>query len=173
MSHGIGHVIGSIEVGKVADLVCFTPEYFGSKPELILKAGVIVWGQMGKQKSQAMDLLFITIYIVGDANGSIPTTQPIISRPMYGANASSLSSSCLVFVSQLSLDEGVIKSYNLRKKAEPVKGCRTVGKKDMCLNDAMPKITVDPETYKVQADGQDCVCDPVSSLPLTQSVYLF
>jgi urease len=92
---------------------------------------------------------------------------------MYGANASSLSSSCFVFVSQLSIDEGVIEGYNLRKKAEPVKGCRTVGKKDMCLNDAMPKITVDPETYKVQADEHECVCDPVSSLPLTQSVYLF
>ncbi|CAO3699577.1 unnamed protein product [Rhizopus stolonifer] len=155
LAHGIGHLLGSIEVGKVADLVCFTPEYFGSKPEMILKAGIIVWSQMG------------------DANGSIPTTQPIISRPMYGANASSLSSSCLVFVSQLSVDEGVIQKYNLRKRVEPVKGCRTVGKKDMKLNNAMPKITVDPETYKVTADGEECVCDPVSSLPLTQSVYLF
>ncbi|EPB90968.1 urease [Mucor circinelloides 1006PhL] len=155
LAHGIGHAVGSIEVGKVADLVCFTPEYFGSKPELILKAGVIVWGQMG------------------DANGSIPTTEPIISRPMYGANASSLGVSCLVFVSQLSVDEGIVQSYNLRKKIEPVKGCRKVTKKDMRLNDAMPKITVDPETYKVMADGEECVCDPVASLPLTQSVYLF
>jgi urease len=92
---------------------------------------------------------------------------------MYGANASSLSTSCLIFVSQLSLDEGVVQGYNLRKRAEPVKGCRKVTKKDMHLNDAMPKITVDPETYKVQADGEECVCDPVSSLPLTQSIYLF
>lgn len=142
-------------MGKVADLVCFTPEYFGTKPELILKAGVIVWGQMG------------------DANASIPTTQPIISRPMYGANASALGVSCMVFVSQLSLDEGTVEKYNLRKRVEAVKGCRTVSKRDMQLNDAMPKITVDPETYKVQADGEDCFCDPVSSLPLTQSVYLF
>ncbi|KAI8085471.1 urea amidohydrolase alpha subunit [Thamnidium elegans] len=155
LSHGVGHLIGSIEVGKVADLVCFSPEYFGSKPELILKAGIIVWGQMG------------------DANGSIPTTQPIISRPMYGANASSLSTSCFAFVSQLSLDEGVVQTYNLRKKTEAVKGCRTISKKDMHLNDAMPKLTIDPETYKVQADGEECVCDPVSKLPLTQSVYLF
>lgn len=110
---------------------------------------------------------------LGDANGSIPTTQPVISRPMYGANASSLSSSCFVFVSQLSLDEGVVQGYKLRKRAEAVKGCRSVAKKDMHLNDAMPKITVDPETYKVQADGEDCVCDPVSTLPLTQSIYLF
>ncbi|KAI8375726.1 urea amidohydrolase alpha subunit [Choanephora cucurbitarum] len=155
LAHGIGHLVGSIEVGKVADLVCFQPEYFGTKPELILKAGIIVWGQMG------------------DANGSIPTTEPTISRPMYGAYPSSLSASCFVFVSQISLDEGIIEKYKLRKRAEAVKGCRTVGKKDMKLNDAMPKITVDPETYKVQADGHDCVCDPVSSLPLTQSVYLF
>ncbi|KAI8088051.1 urea amidohydrolase alpha subunit [Gilbertella persicaria] len=155
LSHGIGHLVGSIEVGKVADLVCFKPEYFGSKPELILKAGVIVWGQMG------------------DANGSIPTTEPTISRPMYGANPSSLSTSCMIFVSRLSVDQGIIDKYKLRKRIEPVKGCRTVSKKDMHLNDAMPKITVDPETYRVQADGQDCVCDPVSSLPLTQSIYLF
>jgi urease len=79
----------------------------------------------------------------------------------------------MAFVSQLSIDSGVIQKYNLRKRIEPVKGCRTLTKKDMHLNDAMPKITVDPETYKVLADGQDCVCDPVSALPLTQSYYLF
>lgn len=92
---------------------------------------------------------------------------------MYGAYPSSISFSSLVFVSQLSLDEGVVQAYGLRKRIEAVKGCRTVTKADMKLNDAMPKITVDPETYKVMADGQECVCDPVSSLPLTQSVYLF
>ncbi|KAI9283317.1 urea amidohydrolase alpha subunit [Sporodiniella umbellata] len=155
LAHGVGHLVGSIEVGKVADLVCFTPDYFGSKPEMILKAGIIVWSQ------------------IGDANGSIPTTQPIVSRPMYGANPSSLSFSCFLFVSQLSVDEGIIQKYNVRKRVEPVKGCRTVSKKDMKLNDTMPKITVDPETYKVTADGEECVCDPVSSLPLTQSIYLF
>lgn len=92
---------------------------------------------------------------------------------MYGANASSLSTSCFAFVSQLSLDEGVVQKYNLRKMTEAVKGCRTISKKDMHLNDAMPKLTVDPETYKVTADGEECVCDPVSKLPLTQSIYLF
>ena len=110
---------------------------------------------------------------LGDANGSIPTTQPIISRPMYGANASSLSSSCFVFVSKLSVDEGVVQGYNLRKRIEPVKNCRNISKKDMHYNDAMPKLTVDPETYKVTADGEECVCDPVNTLPLTQSVFLF
>lgn len=124
--------------------------------------------------SAALFFLIMPLNIeLGDANGSIPTTQPVISRPMYGANASSLSSSCFVFVSQLSLDEGVVQGYKLRKRAEAVKGCRSVAKKGMHLNDAMPKITVDPETYKVQADGEDCVCDPVSTLPLTQSIYLF
>ncbi|KAI7868422.1 urease [Spinellus fusiger] len=154
-AHGISHAVGSIEVGKVADLVMFTPEFFGTKPELILKSGVIVWGQMG------------------DANGSIPTTQPIVSRPMWGAHPSSLSSSCFVFVSQLSLDTNTVQNYKLRKRAIAVKDCRTVSKKDMLLNDAMPVITIDPETYKVTADGEPCICEPVSSLPLTQTVYLF
>ncbi|KAL0093539.1 urea amidohydrolase alpha subunit [Phycomyces blakesleeanus] len=154
-AHGVGHLIGSIEVGKVADLVVFKPEFFGTKPELILKGGVIIWGQMG------------------DANGSIPTTQPVISRPMFGAYPSSLSKSCMVFVSKLSLDSKTVQKYGLKKRAEAVKNCRNVSKKDMLLNDAMPKITIDPETYRVTADGKHCVCDPVSSLPLTQSVFLF
>lgn len=130
-------------------------------------------GKLIQTMQKVSNHIYIYFFILGDANGSIPTTEPIISRPMYGANASSLGVSCLVFVSQLSVDAGIVQSYNLRKKIEPVKGCRTVTKKDMRLNDAMPKITVDPETYKVQADGEECVCDPVSSLPLTQSVYLF
>ncbi|KAL7309849.1 Urease, variant 2 [Mucor circinelloides] len=155
LAHGISHLVGSIEVGKVADLVAFSPAFFGSKPELILKGGIIVWGQMG------------------DANGSISTTEPIISRPMYGSFPSSLSKSCMLFVSQVSIDNGTIDSYKLRKRVEPVKNCRNVTKKDMKHNNAMPKITVDPETYAVTADGVDCVCDPVSTLPMTQSIYLF
>lgn len=92
---------------------------------------------------------------------------------MYGANPSSLSKSCMVFVSQVSIDNGKIASYKLRKRVEAVKNCRDITKKDMKLNNAMPKITVDPETYAVTADGADCVCDPVSKLPMTQSIYLF
>jgi urease len=148
-------LVGSIEVGKVADLVCFDPAFFGTKPELILKGGVIVWGQMG------------------DANASIPTTQPVISRPMYGAYPSGLGNTCMVFVSQLSVDSKTVEKYGLRKKVEPVKNCRTIGKKDMHLNDALPIIRVDPETYKVTADGVECTCDPVDTLPLTQTVFLF
>ncbi|KAI8342041.1 urea amidohydrolase alpha subunit [Chlamydoabsidia padenii] len=154
-AHGIGHLVGSIEVGKVADLVCFDPAFFGTKPELILKGGIIVWGQMG------------------DANASIPTTQPVISRPMYGAYPSALGNTCMVFVSQLSVDSKTVEKYGLRKKVEPVKNCRNIGKKDMHLNDALPIIRVDPETYKVTADGEECTCDPVDSLPLTQTVFLF
>ncbi|ORZ25814.1 urea amidohydrolase alpha subunit [Absidia repens] len=155
VAHGISHLVGSIEVGKVADLVCFDPAFFGTKPELILKGGVIVWGQMG------------------DANGSIPTTQPVISRPMYGAFPSALGNTCLAFVSQLSIDTKTIDKYGLRKKVEAVKNCRNIGKKNMHLNDALPKIQVDPETYKVTADGEECTCDPVDTLPLTQTVFLF
>ncbi|KAI9306316.1 urea amidohydrolase alpha subunit [Cunninghamella echinulata] len=156
LAHGIGHLVGSIEVGKVADLVCYDPIYFGTKPDVIMKAGIIVFGNMGC------------------ANGSISTTQPMITRPMYGALPSSLSSSCFLFVSQLSIDSGKMQSYGLRKKIEAVKNCRNVGKKDMKLNNAMPTIRVDPETYKVTADGHDCCCDPaVGALPMSQSVYLF
>lgn len=156
ISHGISHLVGSIEVGKVADLVCYEPQYFGTKPEVIMKAGIIVMGNMG------------------DANASISTTQPIINRPMYGALPSSLSSSCFLFVSQLSIDTGTMAKYGLRKKIAAVKNCRNIGKKDMKLNTAMPTIRVDPETYKVTADGHDCSCDPaVGPLPMSQSVYLF
>ncbi|KAI9315243.1 urease [Dichotomocladium elegans] len=155
LSHGIGHIVGSIEVGKLADLVAYTPQFFGTKPELILKGGVIVWGQMG------------------DANASIPTTEPVISRPMFGWQPSSVGMTSCLFVSKLSIDEGVMASYKLRKRIEPVKNCRSVSKKDMKLNSCMPKIKVDPETYQVTADGHPCTCEPVTSLPLTQSVYLF
>lgn len=168
-------MVGSIEVGKVADLVAFSPAFFGSKPELILKGGIIVWGQMGKYTHCLQRYTPNTdwLLLLGDANGSISTTEPIISRPMYGSFPSSLSKSCMLFVSQVSIDNGTIDSYKLRKRVEPVKNCRNVTKKDMKHNNAMPKITVDPETYAVTADGVDCVCDPVSTLPMTQSIYLF
>lgn len=155
IAHGISHVVGSIEVGKVADLVMYTPQLFGTKPELVIKGGVIVWAQMG------------------DANGSIPTTEPVISRPMFGAIPSTVSYTSMLFVSQASIDNGVIDCYKIRKKAVAVKNCRNVTKKDMRLNDVMPVIKVDPETYKVTADGQECTCDALSPLPLTQSFYIF
>ena len=109
----------------------------------------------------------------GDPNGSISTTEPIISRPMYGAMPSSLKKTCMLFVSQVSVDNGTIDSYNLKKRVEPVKNCRNISKHDMKLNSAMPALVVDPETYTVTADGVECVCDPVEALPLTQSTFLF
>ncbi|CAI2172897.1 381_t:CDS:2 [Funneliformis geosporum] len=152
---GVSHLIGSIELGKVADLVMFNPAFFGSKPEIIIKSGIIVWSQMG------------------DANASIPTTQPVISRPMFGHFASAAAKNSISFVSQVSIKEGNVQKYGLKKRIEVVKKCRGIGKKDMKLNDSLPKIEVDPETYVVKADGVVCTCEPISKLPLTQTVYLF
>ena len=133
----------------------FNPAFFGTKPELVIKSGIIVWGNMG------------------DANASIPTTQPIIARSMFGANAGAASKNSLAFVSKASIERGVITKYGLKKRVEAVSTCRSIGKKDMKLNDALPKVEVDPETYAVSVDGELCDCEPMSKLPLTQSVYLF
>lgn len=152
---GLSHLIGSIEPGKVADLVMFKPAFFGSKPEIVMKSGIIVWSQMG------------------DANASIPTTQPVISRPMFGHYAGAAAKNSIAFVSQISIKERNVQKYGLRKRIEGVKKCRGIGKKDMKLNDTLPKIEVDPETYVVKADGVICTCEPIPKLPLTQTVYLF
>ncbi|CAG8433174.1 9575_t:CDS:2 [Diversispora eburnea] len=153
--NGVSHLIGSIEVGKVADLVMYSPAFFGTKPEIIIKSGIIVWSQMG------------------DANASIPTTQPVISRPMFGAYGGAASKNSYLFVSKASIENNKVQNYGLKKKIEPVVNCRNIKKSDMKLNDALPNIEVDPETYVVKADGILCSCDPIKSLPLTQSVYLF
>lgn len=152
---GVSHSIGSIEPGKVADLVMYNPAFFGSKPEMVMKSGIIVWSQMG------------------DANASIPTTQPVISRPMFGHYASAAAKNSIAFVSQISIKERNVQKYGLKKRVEAVKNCRDIGKKDMKLNDTLPKIEVDPETYVVKADGIVCTCEPIPKLPLTQTVYLF
>ncbi|CAJ0755597.1 19479_t:CDS:2 [Entrophospora sp. SA101] len=146
---GIGHLVGSIEVGKVADLAMYNPAFFGTKPEIVIKSGVIVWSQMG------------------DANASIPTTQPVISRPMFGSYGSAAAKNSFAFVSQLSLLESTVPHYGLKKKIEAVKKCRNIGKKDMKLNDYLPKIEVDPETYVVKADGVVCSCDPINLRMIT------
>ncbi|KAJ3216588.1 hypothetical protein HDU67_009284 [Dinochytrium kinnereticum] len=153
IAHGLGHIVGSIEPGKFADLVMYKPAFFGTKPELIIKGGVIAWAQMG------------------DANASIPTPQPVISRPMFGAHASATRRSCLVFVSQASLPN--VQTYGLKKKIVPVKGCRTAGKKSMKLNDTLPAITVDPETYEVVVDGKLIKMGPADELSMTQQAYIF
>jgi urease subunit alpha len=152
-AHGISHVVGSIEVGKIADLVLWMPAFFGAKPSMILKGGMIAAAQMG------------------DANASIPTPQPVYSRPMFGAFGRALKTS-LTFVSQSAFDAGIGETLGLTKPLVAVHDIRKVQKKDMVHNDACPKIEVDPETYEVRADGVLLKCEPATSLPLTQRYFL-
>jgi urease subunit alpha len=155
LTHGVAHLIGSVEKGKLADLVLWKPAFFGIKPELVIKGGIIAWAQMG------------------DPNASIPTPQPVFMRPMFGAFGSAPGGNSISFVSQLCKERGVADQYGLRKRIEAVYGCRNVTKKDLKWNDATPKIEVDPETYEVRADGEKLVCEPAKSLPLTQRYSLF
>jgi urease subunit alpha len=155
ITHGIGHEVGSVEVGKLADLVLWKPAFFGAKPELVLKGGFIAWAQMG------------------DANASIPTPQPLIMRPMFGAYGRATAGTSLAFVSQASLDTGSAHRYGLNKQLAAVRGCRSVTKRDMKMNDALPAIIVDPETYVVTADGEPLRSQPATVLPLAQRYFLF
>jgi urease subunit alpha len=153
IAHGFSHETGSVEVGKLADLVLWKPGFFGVKPELVIKGGFIAWAQMG------------------DANASIPTPQPLIMRPMFGARAPGAIS--LALVSQRALAEGSVARLGLRKRLSAVRGCRGLAKRDMKLNDALPKLEVDPETYEVRADGVLLQCEPARTLPLAQRYSLF
>jgi len=155
ITHGVSEQIGSVEVGKLADLVLWHPAFFGVKPELVIKGGFIAWAQMG------------------DANASIPTPQPVSMRPMFGAYGSAGSATSLAFVSRASLEEGTAQRYGLQKNLYAVRGCRTLRKADLKLNGATPKMHVDPETYVVTADGEELRCEPVSVLPLAQRYFLF
>src|SRR4051812_16800282 len=155
IAHGCGHVIGSIEVGKLADLVLWKPAFFGAKPEMVIKGGVIAWSQMG------------------DPNASIPTPQPVYMRPMFGSFGRATGPCSIAFVSQLCQKNQVAQSYGLTKRIEPVRNCRRIGKRDMKWNDALPKISVDPETYEVRADGELLRCEPATVLPLAQKYFLF
>ncbi len=154
LAHGIAHEVGSVEVGKLADLVLWKPAFFGIKPEMVLKGGIIVQAQMG------------------DPNASIPTPQPSFSRPMFGAMGKAPARNSLAFVSQASLPK-VESEYHLGKRAVAVRGCRNLGKKDMALNDAMPHIEVNPETYVVKADGERLTCEPAERLPLSRLYSFF
>ncbi|KAF3057172.1 Urease [Daldinia childiae] len=151
VTQGMGHLVGSIEIGKLADLVLWDPAWFGAKPATVVKSGLIAYAQMG------------------DPNASIPTVQPIIARPMF---APLVPRSSVLFVSAASLDT-VTSGYGLRKRVEAVRGCRSVSKKDMRFNDAMPKMHVDPERYAVEADGVLCTAEPASELPLTQAWFVY
>ena len=155
VAHGISHEVGSIEVGKLADLVLWNPAMFGAKPALILKGGMIAAAAMG------------------DPNASIPTPQPVHYRPMFGAYGTALTQTSITFVSGLSVEAGIGDQLGLSKRLVAVKNCRNVGKKDMRLNDYQPKIDVDPETYQVHADGQLLTCEPATILPLAQRYFLF
>jgi len=155
IAHGMSHVVGTVEVGKLADLVLWKPALFGAKPEMIVKGGTIAWAQMG------------------DPNASIPTPQPVVMRPMFGALDKAVGPISVAFVSAAAAEADVGGKYGLRKTVEAVKGTRTIGKKDMVNNDQMPTITVDPETFEVRADGEKLTCEPSDKLPLAQKYFLF
>ena len=153
IAHGIAGTVGSVEVGKMADLVLWKPAFFGVKPEVIVKGGFIAGAAMG------------------DGNASIPTPQPYVYRPMFGHYGQALSTTSVHFVSQAGVDGAALSG--LGRRLEPVSGCRTLGKKDLAWNDATPNIEVNPETYEVRADGELLTCDPVETLPLAQRYFLF
>jgi len=154
ITHGISHLVGSIEVGKLADLVLWKPAFFGVKPSLIVKGGMIAAAAMG------------------DANASIPTPQPVHYRPMFGAYAGALKTS-VTFVSQAALADPELAALRLAKPLVAVHGTRGLQKSDMILNGATPRIEVDPETYVVRADGELLTCEPASVLPMAQRYFLF
>lgn len=155
ITHGISSYIGSVEVGKFADLVLWNPAFFGIKPEIIIKGGMIISAKMG------------------DANASIPTCQPIMYKHMFAAHGKAKYQSCLTFVSKVAMDEDIKTKYHLEKIVVPVSNCRNIGKKDMKFNDKTPEITVNPETYEVKVDGVHVTAKPAKKLPLTQLYNLF
>jgi urease subunit alpha len=155
ITHGISHEVGSVEVGKWADLVFWRPAFFGVKPSLVLKGG------------------FIAMAAMGDPNASIPTPQPVHYRPMFGSYGGALTRTSLSFVSQSALAGGVGVAYGLRKTLAAVKGCRTVKKTDMVHNHYLPVMEIDAQTYQVRADGQLLTCEPATSLPMGQRYFLF
>jgi urease subunit alpha len=155
ITHGIADYVGSIEVGKLADLCLWRPALFGVKPEMVLKSGMIAWSQMG------------------DANASIPTPQPVHMRPMFASYGGAIAATSLTFVSQASLKKGHLDKLNLQKQTVPVSGIRKLTKRDMKLNDALPQMEVDPETYEVRANGELLTCEPATVLPMAQRYFLF
>ncbi|KRE46884.1 urease subunit alpha [Paenibacillus sp. Soil522] len=155
VTHGISHLVGSLEAGKFADLVIWNPMFFGVKPDLVLKGGSIAYAQMG------------------DPNASIPTPQPVFGRPMFASFGKLVYNSSITFVSQAAFERGIASELGLQKRIEPVKGCRLVTKKDMIHNDATPKLEVDPETYHVMVDGEHVTCEPAEVLPMAQRYFLF
>ena len=155
ITHGISEYVGSLEPGKLADIVIWTPQFFGIKPKLIVKGG------------------FIAYSLMGDPNASIPTTEPVSYRPMFGAFGNAKYSTSLTFTSKLALEKGIELKLNVKKKLVPVKNCRSIGKKDMIHNDLTPNIEVNPETYEVKVDGKHATVNPSDSLPLSRLYCLY
>ena len=155
LTHGLAEHIGSVEAGKLADLVLWSPAFFGVKPDLVLKAGTIVAALMG------------------DPNASIPTPQPVHYRPMFGAFGRALSSSCVTFLPAIAIERGIPEQLGLQRMIKPARGIRAIDKKRMILNDATPHIEVDPETYEVRADGVHLTCEPATVLPMAQRYFLY
>jgi urease subunit alpha len=155
IAHGIRAYVGSVEIGKMADLVLWRPAFFGVKPELVIKGG------------------FIAAAAMGDPNASIPTPQPVLYRPMFASFGQATGHIACHFVSALSLTQGDVAQRGLTKALRPVQGCRQLRKSDMLWNDYLPRLQVNPETYEVSIDGERITCDPASTLPLTQRYFLF
>ena len=155
LAHGIASHVGSVEVGKLADLVLWQPAFFGVKPDIVLKGGFIAWAAMG------------------DANASIPTPQPVFGRPMFGHFGRAPATLSYSFVSRAAYDRGIAQQLGLQKQIMPVQDCRSVQKKDLVHNQIMPHIEVNPETYVVKADGEVLTCEPARTLPLAQRYFLF
>lgn len=155
VTHGISDYVGSVEVGKIADLVLWKPSMFGVKPEMIIKGGFICASKMG------------------DANASIPTPQPVVYTKMFGAEGLAVKRCCATFVSKAAMENGIAEKLDLQRIILPVKDCRNIGKKDMRFNNRTGDIKVDPENYHVTVDGEEIICEAADKLPLTQKYYLF
>jgi urease subunit alpha len=155
ITHGMASEIGSVESGKLADLVLWKPAFFGVKPEIVVKGGFIAWSTMG------------------DPNASIPTPQPVLYRPMFGSFGGATAATSITFVSQAAFAAGIAAKLGLKQMVSPVQNCRRIAKKDMIHNSATPDISVDPETYEVRVDGRLITCEPARVLPLAQRYFLF
>jgi urease subunit alpha len=154
IGHGIAHEVGSLEPGKLADIVLWRIPFFGAKPKLVVKGGLIAWAAMG------------------DPNASIPTPEPVIYRPMFGAFGKAMAGTCVTFTSQAALERGIGARLGLDRRLVAVRGCRALTKRHLVRNDALPRIEVDPETYEVRVDGELATCEPASRLPLAQAYYI-
>jgi urease subunit alpha len=154
IAHGIGHLVGSLEPGKVADIVLWPTNTFGVKPKIVVKGGMIVWAAMG------------------DPNASIPTPEPVLLRPMFAANGRAVGRTSITFVSEAAVEAGVPERLGLERWVEPVRGCRTIGKAQMVRNDATPEIRVDPETYQVSVDGKPATVGAADEVALSQLFYI-